>query len=445
MSRAVAQAVVWLSIASSIPFIVLGIWLYRIHIFGFTLSALLTIVVTLVLGIGLTLLSIQAGAVALLKQIVPHLPKLLTVGFAALLAWLALSWMNVFFVSDMSARALQPVIMGTLTVFGLIFFFAVNITGQMHRWVLALSGLVGALIIIIGQAITGGIDFLYPPLSQFLLIPLALLLFFGARYLPALLAVPIILHAILLTGARMPTAVAILLIGLGAFLLPSLKKWTRFAIVSVSAGVVAGHFLSRDFVKERWFGRGDGQIVLPAPSVTSSTSSPAEQASMPAEQASIVINSSGRVRVWQHLLESITPQTFVTGNGSGFSGQTARDLTGGSITNALNEYLRLLVDFGPTVLAFWVIALGCFFVFGLINARYDRAEAFLLLGVLVALGTMSLTDIPMLLLGFMLPFVVVVGQSLRSLVVAGRLQNHVYPRKTVKQRPTPPRSKARRD
>ena len=418
MSRAVAQAVIWLSTASSIPFILFGIWLYKIHIFGFTLSALLTIVVTLVLGIGLTLLSIQVGTIDHLKQIVSQLPKLLTVGFAALLAWLALSWMNVFFASDMSARALQPVIMGTLTVFGLVFFFGLNTTSEVYRWVLALSGLVGAVIIIIGQAITGGIEFLSPPLTQFLLVPLALLLFFGARFLPVLLAVPIILHAILLTGARMPTAVAILLIGLGAFLLPSLKKWTRFAIVSVSAGVVAGHFLSRDFVKERWFGRGDGQIVLPAPSVTSSTSSPAEQASMPAEQASIVINSSGRVRVWQHLLESITPQTLVTGNGSGFSGQASRDLTGGAISNALNEYLRVLVDFGPAVLALWLMALACFFFFGLTKTKHDRAEAFLLLGSILTLGIMSLTDIPMLLLGLMLPFVIVVGQSLGSLSVA---------------------------
>ena len=411
MSRAVAQAVIWLSTASSIPFILFGIWLYKIHIFGFTLSALLTIVVTLVLGIGLTLLSIQVGTIDHLKQIVSQLPKLLTVGFAALLAWLALSWMNVFFASDMSARALQPVIMGTLTVFGLVFFFGLNTTSEVYRWVLALSGLVGAVIIIIGQAITGGIEFLSPPLTQFLLVPLALLLFFGARFLPVLLAVPIILHAILLTGARMPTAVAILLVGLGAFLLPSVKKWARFALVSVSAGVVASHVFLRDFVRERWFGRGDGQIVLPAPAVTSPTSSPGEE-------ASIVVNSSGRVRVWQHLLESITPQTFVTGNGSGFSGQAARDLTGGPISNALNEYLRLLVDFGPTVLAFWLIALGSFFVFGLTKAKHDRAEAFLLLGSILTLGIMSLTDIPMLLLGLMLPFVIVVGQSLGSLSVA---------------------------
>ena len=411
MNRAVAQFVMWASIASSIPFILLGIWLYRFQIFGFTFSALLTMLMTLILGVGLAFLSIQAGSLAHLKRIVSHLPKLLTVGFAALLAWLALSWMNVFFVSDLSARALQPVIMGTLTFFGLVFFFVVNITGEMHRWVLALSGLVGALIIIIGQAITGGIEFLYPPLTQFLLVPLALLLFFGARYLPSLLAAPIILHAILLTGARMPTAVAILLIGLGAFLLPSLKKWTRFALISVSTGVVFGHFLSRGFVRERWFGRGDGQIVLPIPSVTSPTSSTGEE-------ASIVINSSGRVRVWQHLLESITPQTLVTGNGSGLSGQAAQDFTGGVISNSLNEYLRLLVDFGPTVFAFWLIALGCFFVFGLTKAKYDRSQAFLLLGLILTLGIMSFTDIPMLLLGLMLPFVIVAGQSLRCLRVA---------------------------
>lgn len=402
MRRAVPPFVVWASVATAIPFILFGIWLYRIALFGSTLSALLTIVATLVLVLGTVFLLVQARQMTPLKNLFLNFPKLLTVGFAALFAWLILSWFNLLFVSDFSTRAQQPVILVTLIVLGLVFFTSTGLSGETHRWAIALSGFAGALIIAIGHVVTGGTQFLYPPLTQFLLVPLALLLFLGSRFWPVLLAVPIVLHAILLTGARMPSAVAILLIGLGSFMLPFWNKWIRSAILAVSTAVVAGHFLSRDLVNRRWFERGDGQIVLP--SLQSS------------ERPGLVLNSSGRIDVWQHLIEKVSPQTLTTGNGVGSSGKAASDLTGGAIDQPLNEYLRLFIDFGPAVLVLWLIAMTCLFFFGLTMAKYDRAETFLLLGLILALGIMSLTDIPMLLTGFMLPFVIVVGQSLRSLM-----------------------------
>lgn len=396
----VVTATVFLTTASALPFLVVPGWIPSLDVSGRSPQAWLTIVIPIILFVGIIATFFTAQQFARL----PSFGQPLIFGsiiLTILLVWLALQWVNLLVLSDLGTGAFQSVLIATVTVLGIVFFARARIHASTFHRAFALAGVTGGLLVI-ADSFIDSIALTSPNTMQYLLVPLVSVLALSSQRPWLLIGAAVILQAIIIPSPRMAIATAVLLILLGAILVPRLKVWVRVALVTGTGLIIYANFSLNSLVSRRFAERGDGALVLP------DLGQPADSGS-----AALAVNTNGRINVWTALSEQASGSYLLFGRGAGFSRNFVSEYAGWQQPH--NEYLRILVDFGLPGLLLLLAAGVALTILAIVRWRIQPSIAFGLLGVVTAVGAMSLTDLALVSFAVVLPFAIVVGSSVQVL------------------------------
>ena len=307
-------------------------------------------------------------------------------------------------------QALQGVISSLLLLAGTSYFVTVKQTPEKLIQVIVWSGATSATLAILDElfqwAVFGGRH-----MAMALLIPLSLSIV-RFRSAPAHFVFPLLIFTgIAITGSRSATAVALLLFLTYLIVFRETRIQIRLLLAASAFTIFTVFLLASPMVQDRFVNPGDQALIirLETPSIdggdnTSVIDNP--------RSLSLVINTNGRLNVWSELVEEVLQGRPLLGGGAGFAGQFVSDRF--NWDHPHNEYLRIFADFGAIGLSFALIILGSLtFFFGRHDPRKSR-PAFLGIALLLSLSLLSITDLPLVSVGFVLPLSIAVGFAIRG-------------------------------
>lgn len=211
------------------------------------------------------------------------------------------------------------------------------------------------------------------------------------------IAVAIIFVAIVLSASRAATAVAIVAVGMyfllqgGRFaLMRALGAWLGASLVTVATYVFWEPAKNRLQV-------GDGAIVLPSLFGGS-------------ESGGLRFSAEGRFFAWGRLLGEVDGTAWLLGNGAGYASQFGKNELPPGFNQALNEYVRILVDFGVVGLVVFMVGAGLV-LWRLFQNRLQENSMVALLGLGMAL-VIAITEGPFVYPFFAIPLSVLIGMGL---------------------------------
>ena len=333
----------------------------------------------------------------------PFLPRLGLVELAIILLfiWMVGHWINFALISDRNISGLQTVFSATLLTTGILFFFRVPFEPYRLHAVISLSAGLGAALTVFDW-ISGGSVFFDAQVTLYLLIPLISSLVVASNHPSFLFVTLLIFLAILAPAPRIAIVGAIVVLSLGLVLSPRISALARSVTALATCTLLAYFYFFAESFRERWLEPGDAGLALPeAVSQVLGNSGP------------VFLNTHGRTNVWGALLETVTVRTWLMGNGAGHSRSFVSDYAGWQQPH--NEYLRILVDFGLPSLVIYLVAMALLFIFAIKRWRVDPALAFGIVAAMIVLALLSLTDLPLVSFGFVLPLTLVLGSSLSTL------------------------------
>lgn len=401
----IPSTVVVVSLAASAPFLILGSLWTNLTVGGLTPQAVLAIILPLLFAGALVAtwkpLTQRPPSLPVFQR--PHLTS--AVILTSLLVWILWQWINLLVLTDVTVSGLQSVLLGTLTALGIVFFARAGANLQnIHYW-LAGFGLLGSLIIIV-QELLGWGAWWGQNNTQYLLIPLVSLFALASTRPMLLFATPLVLQALIIGNGRMFYALGILVFIFAAIALPHLRFIPRLLIVITAVAMIPINIASRTSFVDRWAIAGDNGVTLPE-------WVPILGTAIPQINEAQALNTSGRIDVWTALIGEITTSTWLIGNGAGFSRDFVAELADWAQPH--NEYLRLFLDFGLLGLLLWLIPLLGFVVLSFAKWRTAPTAAWSLLAATGCLAGLSLTDLTMVSVGFMLPFALLAGALISAL------------------------------
>lgn len=383
------------AIFSLVPFIALGRITVEMFLFGWSPQAWLSGLLPVIFLIGLLTRFFVNGEDRRPQGLPAWQSRLNNTILLSLPIWAAIQWVNFFAISERSVGGLQSVLVATVFSLGVLFFYFNPVPYRQAELFLAGLGTIGALISVLeGWAELQPVNREIP--SAYLLVPLVYALQVTRRYPLSYVAPLIILQAIIMGGSRMNLIVALFLMLSYALFALGREALYRIGLLAGAGIVTVLNFLFVDSLRARWGETGDGGIVLPSAFPGSSG-----EINLPESGAVLVLNSNGRARVWSELVAQVDPLNALFGNGAGFSRSLVERAFGWDQPH--NEYLRLLLDFGLLGLSLWLGILFLLFLAATRRWSSHPIEGWVLAAIVFCVAMLSLTDIPMVSLGVMLP------------------------------------------
>ena len=306
---------------------------------------------------------------------------------------------NLLFLSDRSPWAIQAVVAFAMMSGGILFFAGSSFDQIEIHSLLSGAGVLAATLVLIDEWALGSGTFSLNSASQFLLIPLASLMILAHRQPFILLLFPVVFQAIIVLASRTAIATAIVILLLGVLLMRRINLWQRLSLLGISALVFGLSFVTSARFTERFAETGDRGFSVPLPQP---------------DAEPIPINTNGRVNIWRATWGEVDSGSVLFGKGASYSRSFVEQHTAGVLNTTLNEYLRILVDFGAVTLGLWLVFLGGIFVASIARMRQDSMANFGAISAVVSLGLMSATDVPLALIGILLPFAAIIGLWVRD-------------------------------
>lgn len=217
-----------------------------------------------------------------------------------------------------------------------------------------------------------------------------------------ILAVAIIFVAIVLSASRAATLVAIITVGLYFLLeggryaaLRALGAWLTSSLATIAA------YASWEPARAR-LQAGDGAIQVSG-------------SGFGFRGGGLRFSSEGRFSAWERLLGEVDSSSWLFGNGAGHAAHFGRSELGRSelgqgFDQALNEYVRILVDFGVVGLTIFMVGAGMV-LWRLFQNRLQPYSMVALLGLGMAL-VIAITEGPFVYPFFAIPLSVFIGMGL---------------------------------
>lgn len=333
-------------------------------------------------------------------------------GLTALL-FVAHQWAGSFTELD-DLTGLQRLLSHALLTAGMIFFYSHKTSRDLLMKALLVAGVLGATLVLIDNL--GAFNLLGSRhSSMFFLIPLVLGLSLPRFGFLQLIAVVTILSAIFSTGSRASAAVAIVIMVLSVLFMKGTLLIRRILFLVTGLVTFAMFLTFNPTVQERFlFNPGDRafSIEFPGSNREQEVNSPRPVADAKQEATVVFLNTSGRIGVWSALLEEGISKAPLLGNGAGFAAEFVSEEF--DWTHPHNEYIRIFADHGLIGLVLFctsILSLGIHFV-----RRPDLSapSRFVGVGSLAVLGLMSITDLPLVSLGVVLPAAIAIGQSING-------------------------------
>lgn len=322
-------------------------------------------------------------------------------GFLSLLGWETLILLVFVFWSalrtvislDISREALQPTVLLVAFLTTLVFFRLLGRGKDLFLNLIYGSGVVGSTASAFAE-ILGNQIFLSGHSSMALLVPFAIGLAKLSRGLVHLVPTMLIFQALILGNSRMVIAVAILIVALASTVLTTYRIQFRVALLASWTSILATNFVLSSRLQERFVSPGDRAVSIP--SVTGLE-----------DGTELVLNTNGRVNVWTELFNQLEAENLLFGRGPGFSAQFVFLYAGWDHPH--NEYLRILVDLGLVGLLLFL----AFCLVALLSTKLHKPqisyEQFIRLAVIAILLLLSITDLPLVAFGVMIPSAITLG------------------------------------
>lgn len=214
-----------------------------------------------------------------------------------------------------------------------------------------------------------------------------------------ILVVAIIFVAVVLSASRAATLVAIITVGLYFLLqggryavLRALGAWLTSSLATVAAYASWGPAQSR-------LQAGDGAIQVSV-------------SAFGFRGGGLRFSSEGRFFAWGRLLGEVDSSSWLFGNGAGYAAQFGKSELPPGFPQALNEYVRILVDFGVVGLTIFMVG-AAMILWRLFQNRLQPHSMVALLGLGMAL-VIAITEGPFVFPFFAIPLSVFIGMGLAA-------------------------------
>lgn len=321
---------------------------------------------------------------------------LLWVSFWTALAFGAFQWLGgVDYLQN--PVALQRLVIHALLIAVILYFSLTGDPNNISIRAISVAGVAGAIAIILDAIFT--LELLGSRhASMFLLIPLTLIIASYRNKLLQIIAVIVVLAGIFSSASRSTTAVAIALILLGGVILVDRSLGQRITLVATGALSFLGFLVANTRFQERFLQPGDQAVVVNLRGMS---------------DEGIVINTNGRAEVWRALVESAFQGSPLFGNGVGFAFSYVNEEFGWAHPH--NEYIRIFADHGALGLVLFCASMFSLASFFGRHSEGSPGNRFIGLGSILSLALMSLTDLPLVALGTVLPAAIAIGQSINNL------------------------------
>lgn len=238
--------------------------------------------------------------------------------------------------------------------------------------------------------------------SMYLVAGLAGVLSADARFeIRAAIALTV-LSALFASQSRTAIVTALVLLLLFALWFTSISSIKRFLLLSSGLVIGALYWASSPGFRGRFLDEGDNAnyhvenaVPLLAPALEQIGS----------------INTNGRLNVWSALLTELQDWEWVFGRGAGSSAVFVKHKF--EWNHPHNEYLRILFDSGALGLGLFMGAIATLLLFAWRRKLEMPPEvSFAILAPIIALGMLSLTDLALSSLGFVLPATLLIANAL---------------------------------
>jgi len=359
--------------------------LTSVNLWGVSLSALMTIALAFVLSLA-TGLNLR-DKVWRFRLFFGQKHLLLLIPFVL--------WILIRLDDPPTQPGLQVLLVTACLIFGILAFTSSQLSRRFDvALFLMVCSILGSIAYLATSLTIGSAPFLDPrSYAMTALLGLALALSKARGQRANFIWVVLILVAIFWSGSRMASIAAILGVSFAISSMFRGQVWGKVAAGFVSMGIASALLLTtlcvNSAARNRWNETGDGSIQFEIAG------------------SQITLNSSGRVDAWREFISQIqTVEHWVFGRGSGFSAEygTSNLLY---FPNVLNEYLRIIVDFGVVgflLFSGWLFA--CFVTF--VKGR-SKPFGFAALLSLFMVSIVAATDAPFLYPFIVIPLAVIVG------------------------------------
>lgn len=373
---------------------------------GLTILIIVTLLVDFTIGVWDSKASLEPEAVARYRA---KNPLLRTAGATA--AGFALFQVTQSTSSLDNPKAIQAVVAYWLLLGATIYLTMVR--RELNPLIITLiwSGAVGAVLIIADSAFSWSI-FGGRTSAMYLLLPLALSLY-RVFSPPTQWALSLgIFSAISVTASRTATVTALIIFLTYVLMTRGTRLPQRILLFASSVALFSAFLVFNPTVQDRFLDEPGDQAI--------SIEMPFGPANIGLEGAGtnhhvINLNTNGRFTVWSALAQKAVLNHPIIGGGSGYSNQFVAEQFGWNHPH--NEFIRIFVDFGAIGSILFLVALGSLGLFFIRHLKREREPAFLGIVALISVALFSVTEGPLISLGFVLPFSIVVSVAIRGLVV----------------------------